>query len=142
MVKVNALEGGLLLGLIECHLQDYPEDQKLFENIFKQLVEYKESAVKAAGMSQQLLPSGMLLMKDKFGNGFLRQPYSWELKRDQLSIAKDRLNRLVELETRLLKDVVNFTPEQQRELFKIRSRTAALIFRTLMQFFFMRQGKR
>jgi len=77
MLRVNAFEAGLLMGVI---MQDEELIKHTLANVWKQLVEMKKEIEEAEGVKKEVLPGGMLRITDNDGNIIIRQPYPWEIE--------------------------------------------------------------
>jgi hypothetical protein len=76
-IKVDALQAGILIGLIETSPE--PAFKLAMEGVFSQLIALKRDAEKADGVTKRLLPDGQLEITDKDGTKIIRPPYSWEI---------------------------------------------------------------
>ncbi|TET10079.1 hypothetical protein E3J84_04455, partial [Candidatus Aerophobetes bacterium] len=77
MLRVNAFEAGLLMGVI---MQDEELIKHTLANVWKQLVEMKKEIEEAEGVKKEVLPGGMLQITDNDGNIIIRRPYPWEIE--------------------------------------------------------------
>jgi len=75
-LEVNALEAGVLMGMVE---QAEEHVKPALSNVQRQLINLKEKLEKAEGVKKKLLPNEMLEITDKAGNRIIRPPYSWEV---------------------------------------------------------------
>ena len=76
-IKVNAFEGGCLMGLI---MQAEDRTRPALDDVWKQLVALKKAAEEEAGVTKEVVPGGMIRIKDKDGNVIIRQPYPYEVE--------------------------------------------------------------
>ena len=76
-IKANAFEGGCLMGLIT---QAEDLTRLALDDVWKQLVALKKAAEEEAGVTKEVLPGGMIRIKDKDGNVIIRQPYPYEVE--------------------------------------------------------------
>ncbi len=77
-LKVNAFEGGCLMGLIMQAEED--RTRSALDDVWKQLVALKKAAEKEAGVTKEILPGGMIRIKDKDGTVIIRQPFPYEVE--------------------------------------------------------------
>lgn len=75
-IKVNALEAGLLLMMIECSEEGV---KPALSGIRNQLITLKKDIEGAEGVVKKILPNGMLEITDRGGYRIVREPYSWEI---------------------------------------------------------------
>lgn len=75
LIKMNALEFGVLFGLI---MLAPDHSRKHLDNVWKQLVVLKKQAEEKAGVTKEIIPGGMIKSLDKDGNVIIRQPYPYE----------------------------------------------------------------
>lgn len=76
-LKVNAFEGGCLMGLI---MQAEDQARLSLDDVWKQLVVLIKAAEEEAGVTKEILPGGMIRKQDKDGNVIIRQPYPYEVE--------------------------------------------------------------
>lgn len=76
-IKVSAVEAGVLMGIIEVAEASVKPS---LSGVRGQLIAIKRDLEKDAGVVKNILPSGMLEIKDKDGNRIIRPPYSWEVE--------------------------------------------------------------
>lgn len=76
-IEVNAFEAGVLMGMIE-GAEDRTKPS--LKGVRGQLIAMKRDIEKANGVVKNILPNGMLEIKDKDGNRIIRPPYSWEIE--------------------------------------------------------------
>lgn len=76
-IKINAVEGGVLMGLIDVQ----PESIKLpLSGVRAQLIKIMKDIEKSTGVIKNILPDGNLEIIDSDGNRFVRPPLSWEIE--------------------------------------------------------------
>lgn len=76
-LKINAYEGGLLIGLIDL----YGDAFKLpLSGVRAQLIKIVKDIEKKTGVIKKILPDGNLEIIDKDGNRFVRPPLPWEIE--------------------------------------------------------------
>lgn len=76
IVKLNAFESGVLLGMI-----DNPKNAKqkeVLDEVMVQLIEHAKIMREEAGVTVMHLPNGLLQLQDRDGNTIVREPYEWE----------------------------------------------------------------
>jgi len=76
-IEVNAFEAGVLAGMIESAEERIKPS---LMGVRGQLIAMKRDIEKADGVTKNLLPNGMLEIKDEDGNRIIRPPYSWEIE--------------------------------------------------------------
>jgi len=76
-VQMNAFEAGVLMGMIE---KEGDRGRTPLSNVRSQLIAMKRDIEKADGVIKEILPNGMLEIKDVDGNRIIRPPYSWEVQ--------------------------------------------------------------
>jgi len=76
-LKVNAFEGGCLMGLIT---QAEDRVRLTLDGVWKQLVALKKAAEEEAGVTKEILPGGMIRIKDRDGNVIIRAPLPYEVE--------------------------------------------------------------
>ena len=77
ILKVNAFEGGCLMGLIT---QAEGRVRLSLDGVWKQLVALKKAAEEEAGVTKEILPGGMIRIKDRDGNVIIRAPLPYEVE--------------------------------------------------------------
>jgi len=77
ILKVNAFEGGCLMGLIT---QAEDRVRLTLDDVWKRLVALKKAAEEEAGVTKEILPGGMIRIKDKDGNVIIRAPLPYEVE--------------------------------------------------------------
>ncbi|MBA7468802.1 hypothetical protein ES707_04056 [subsurface metagenome] len=76
-LKINAFEGGNLMGLI---MQAADRPRQALDGVWKQLVVLKKAAEEEVGVTKEILPGGMIRCTDKQGNVITRQPFPYEVE--------------------------------------------------------------
>ena len=76
-LKINGFEGGVLMGLI---MQAEDQPRLALDNVWKQLVALKKKAEREAGVEKEMLPGGMIRIRDKDGNVITREPFPYEVE--------------------------------------------------------------
>lgn len=76
-LKVNAFEGGCLMGLIT---QAEDRVRLTLDDVWKRLVALKKAAEEEAGVTKEILPGGMIRIKDRDGNVVIRAPLPYEVE--------------------------------------------------------------
>jgi len=76
-IQVNAFEAGVLMGMIEGAEECLKPSLR---GLRDQLIAMKRDIEKADGVTKNILPNGMLEIKDVDGNRIIRPPYSWEVE--------------------------------------------------------------
>ena len=76
-LKIKALEGGILIGLI---MQAEDRSRLALDDIWRQLVALKKQAEEEAGVTKEILPGGMIRIRDRDGNVITRQPFPYEVE--------------------------------------------------------------
>ena len=76
-IKVNALEAGVLQGVIS-ELDD--RQKQALKPVWEQLIALKKQFEEEAGVKKEILPGGMLKIADRSGNTIIRAPYPWEVE--------------------------------------------------------------
>ena len=72
-IYVNAFEGGVLMSLI------FDSDKRdVLRSVFKQLLDLYKKLREVAGVTETDLGNGYIMLRDKYGNAFIRQKYEWE----------------------------------------------------------------
>ena len=74
-IKVNAFEGGVLIGVI---YQLDNKKQQALKSVAKQLIALKEECEQESEVRKEVLPGGFLKITDRDGNTIIRPPYPWE----------------------------------------------------------------
>ena len=74
-LKVSAFEGGCLMGLIT---QGDVRARLTLDGVWKQLVAHKKAAEEGAAVTKEVLPGGMIRIRDKDGNVIIRAPLPYE----------------------------------------------------------------
>lgn len=72
-IYVNAFEVGILTGLI---LNSDKKDA--LRGVIKQLLDLSKKFREEAGVTEIDLGNGYIMLRDKYGNAFIRQKYEWE----------------------------------------------------------------
>jgi len=75
-IKANALQCGVLMGLI---MQAEDQPRLALDGVWKQLVALKKVAEEEAGVTKEILPGGMIRIRDRDGNVITRQPFPYEV---------------------------------------------------------------
>jgi len=75
-VKFNALEGGVLNGLI---MQSDDRSQLILQPVLDQLIDIKKQIELDAGVKKEIIPGGMLKLTDRDGTVIIREPFPWEV---------------------------------------------------------------
>ena len=76
-IEVNAFEAGVLMGMIE-GVEDRIKPS--LKGVRAQFIVMKRDIEKGDGVVKNILPNGMLEIKDIDGNRIIRAPYSWEIE--------------------------------------------------------------
>jgi len=76
-IQVNAFEAGVLIGIIEGAEEHLKPSLR---GVRSQLIAMKRDIEEACGVVKNILPNGMLEIKDTDGNRIIRHPYSWEVE--------------------------------------------------------------
>jgi len=74
-LKVDAFESGCLMGLI---MQAEGGARLTLGGVWKQLVAHKKTAEEEAGVTKEILPGGMIRIRDRDGNVIIRAPLPYE----------------------------------------------------------------
>ena len=74
-LKVDAFESGCLMGLI---MQAEGGARLTLGGVWKQLVALKKTAEEEAGVTKEILPGGMIRIRDRDGNVIIRAPLPYE----------------------------------------------------------------
>ncbi|HUV55789.1 MAG TPA: hypothetical protein VMV84_01020 [Dehalococcoidales bacterium] len=77
IIKVNALEAGVLQGVIS-ELDD--GKKQALKPVWEQLMALKKQFEEEAGVKKEIIPGGMLKITDRSGNAIVRVPYPWEVE--------------------------------------------------------------
>jgi len=75
ILKVDAFESGCLMGLI---MQAEGGVRLALDDVWKQLVAHKKATEKEAGVTKEILPGGMIRIRDRDGNVITRAPLPYE----------------------------------------------------------------
>lgn len=76
-LKINAFEGGVLMGLI---MQTEDRPRLALDGVWKQLVAMKKAAEEEAGVTKEILPGGMIQCTDRDGYVITREPFPYEVE--------------------------------------------------------------
>ncbi|MBA7707275.1 hypothetical protein ES703_116144 [subsurface metagenome] len=76
-LHLNGLELGILTGLI---MQALPQTQNLLHRVWKQLMTIKKVIEEEAGVTKEILPGGLIQMRDRDGNVITREPLPHEIE--------------------------------------------------------------
>ncbi|GAI62635.1 unnamed protein product [marine sediment metagenome] len=75
-IKFNALEGGVLNGLI---MQSDDRSQLLLKPVLDQLIDIKKQIELDAGVKKEVILGGLLKITDRDGIVIIREPFPWEV---------------------------------------------------------------
>ena len=75
-IKVNALQLGLLTGLI---ITADDSTQQLLKSVLDQILDLNKQFESDAGVKKEIIPGGVLKITDRDGNVEIREPYPWEV---------------------------------------------------------------